>query len=107
MSVGSPEVVGPDPAAPAWKRWSNLPPSTEECISLITTIFSDSHETEVKNLDKDDAQLVVDAVYQVLPRVYLRRVGLVIWTFLSYRADVEHTAATAPEEVFGCLAQNM
>ena len=66
--VGSPEAVGPEPAAPAWKRLINLPPSTEECISLITTIFSDGHETEVvKNLDGDDAQSVVDAVYQVLP----------------------------------------
>lgn len=72
-SVGSPEVVGPEPAVPAWKRLIDLPPSTEERTSLITTIFSSSHETEVvKGLRGDEAQSVVDVVDEVLAHIYLR-----------------------------------
>ena len=55
--------------APAWKRLIDLPLTTDERVSLITTIFSDHDETEVVRwLRGDDAQSFVDVIDEVLHR---------------------------------------
>ena len=59
---------------PTWKRLIDRPLSTDERISLITDIFSNSDEAEgVMRLCGDDAQLFVDVVDEVPPNSHLRR----------------------------------
>jgi len=53
---------------PAWRRLISRPCATDERISLITGIFSDSNETQVvKGLRGDDAQVFVDVMDEVPP----------------------------------------
>ena len=63
---------------PAWKRLTDRPLAADECISLITDLFSDRSEIEVvKRLRGDDAQSFVDVTDKVLtlPHFHLRGVG--------------------------------
>ena len=51
---------------PAWKRLISGALTTNEQISLIMTIFSDSDQVEIiRNLSGDDAQIFVDTVDEV------------------------------------------
>ena len=53
---------------PSWKNLVDRPLASDECISLIASIFSDYHETEaVKRLRGEDAQSFVDKIGEVLP----------------------------------------
>ena len=55
-----------DSGPPAWKRLLDCPPSIHERISMINFIFSDHDEVEaVGNLSADDAQTLINIVYEV------------------------------------------
>ena len=74
--VGNPQIIEPkpqtsvnkrEPLIPAWKRLISGPLPTEERISLIAAIFSDSIEVDtVNHLRGDDAQTLVDVIDEVL-----------------------------------------
>ena len=50
---------------PAWKRLISDPLSTEERISLMTSIFSDHNEVKVvEYLSGDNAQTFIDVTYE-------------------------------------------
>ena len=62
---------------PAWKRLTDRPLTKEDCVSLITDIFSDRSEIEtVKRLRGDDAQTFVDVMDKVLPLPHFHLRGL-------------------------------
>ena len=74
-SVGQPQITELEPQTsverneppiPAWKRLISGPLPTDERISLITAIFSDSNEADVVNLDGDDTQTFIDVIDEVL-----------------------------------------
>jgi len=51
---------------PAWKRLIRDRLSTDERISLITSTFSDHDKAKVvRRLSRDDAQALIDAIYEV------------------------------------------
>ena len=52
--------------APAWKQLITRPLTTDERISLVTSIFSDRNQAEVVDrISGDDAQTFVDVVDEV------------------------------------------
>ena len=60
--------------APAWERLVCRPLPKNECISLITDLFSDRDEVEaIKRLSRANAQSFVDVLDEVFPRSYPRR----------------------------------
>lgn len=61
---------------PAWKRLISRTLTTDERISLIATIFSDSNQVEtVGQLSGDDGQAFIDVVYEVSPCALLPTKG--------------------------------
>ncbi|KAF9645424.1 kinase-like protein [Thelephora ganbajun] len=55
------------PNIPPWKRLITQAPPTNECISLITAIFSDRGQVEVvKNLTGNDVRIFIDVIDKVL-----------------------------------------
>jgi len=53
---------------PAWRRLISCSHTTDERISLVTEIFSDSNEIRVvKCLREDDAQVFIDMIDKVPP----------------------------------------
>jgi len=53
---------------PAWRRLISRSHTTDERISLVTEIFSDSNEIRVvKCLREDDAQVFIDMIDEVPP----------------------------------------
>ena len=57
---------------PAWKQLISRTSTTDERISLITTIFVDRDQVEmVMRLSGDDAQTVVDVIDEVRPCIIL------------------------------------
>ena len=68
-----PDLFTTRSGVPAWKRMIELPPASDEQVSLITDIFSDRDETEVvKSLHGDDAQSFVDVIDKVLHSFFFR-----------------------------------
>ena len=66
-----PEVFLMCSGAPAWERLINHPLPTNECISLITDLFSDRDEVEaIKRLSRANAQSFVDVLDEVFPHSY-------------------------------------
>ena len=60
---------------PAWRRLISRPHTTDERISLVTEIFSDSNEIQVvKCLREDDAQVFIDMIDEVPPS-FLSRIS--------------------------------
>ena len=58
---------------PAWKQLISGTITTDERISLITTIFSDHNQVEmVGELSGSDAQTFVDMIDEVSPHKILR-----------------------------------
>ena len=59
---------------PALERLVSRPLPANECISLITDLFSDRDEVEaIKRLSRANAQSFVDVLDEVFPRSYPRR----------------------------------
>lgn len=55
-------ILGP----PAWKRLISRTFSPYEVVSLIETTLTDENEVEmIDNLHGDDAQILVDVIYEV------------------------------------------
>ena len=66
---------------PTWKHLISRPPTTRECIPLITAIFSDKNEIGVvQSLCGDDAQAFIDVIDEVSVLFHLRRTGPLIQT---------------------------
>ena len=71
---------------PAWKRLTDRPLAADECISLITDLFSDRNEIEVvEGLSGDDAQSFVDVMDKVLPLPHSHLRGVVLLTWIPDR----------------------
>ncbi|KAF9643876.1 kinase-like protein [Thelephora ganbajun] len=55
---------------PAWKRLISHPSSTNERISLLTSIFSERNEVKmIRHLSGDDARALVDVIDETLDRL--------------------------------------
>ena len=61
---------------PLWKRLINSPLTTDERVSLIAGLFSDSDEINtLKALSGSDAQSVIDVIDEVLDHSRVRMTG--------------------------------
>ena len=66
---------------PLWKQLITQGLATDECVSIITAIFSDDGRiTMVRNLQSDDAQSFIDAIDRVIPTLRVPRIVLLTLT---------------------------